>query len=82
MKILVEVKTPGNGKTYEFQLDRAMSVGQAKTMMIEEITEIESGNITLIPEKVILNNLNTEMKLEDTDSVSTTIKSGHNLILL
>jgi len=83
MKIYVDVKTPGNGKTYEFQLDSVMTVGQVKAKMIEEITEIESGNITLDPEKVILSNLNTKKRLTDTDMLTKAgIKSGQSLLLL
>ena len=83
MKIFVDVKTPGNSKTYEFQLDSAMTVGHVKAKMIEEITEIESGNITLNPEKVILSNLNTRARLSDSDTLTAAgVKSGHSLLLL
>ena len=83
MKLFIDVKTPGNGKTYEFQLDSIMTVGQAKAKMIDEITEIESGNITLNPEKVILSNLNTKARLSDTNTlVAAGVKSGQSLLLL
>jgi len=83
MKIFVEVKTPGNGKTYEFQLDSAMTVGRVKLKMIDEITEIENGNITLDPDKVILCDLNTQARLYDPDTLAAAgVKSGHNLLLL
>ena len=83
MKIFVDVKTPGNGKIYEFQLDNAMTVGQVKEKMIEEITEIENGNITLNPEKVILSNLNAQVILSDSDILTVAgVKSGHSLLLL
>jgi hypothetical protein len=82
MKIYVDVKTPGNGKTYEFQLDSNMTVGQAKAKMIEEIGETESGNITLNPEKVIVGNLSTESRLADAEIVAAVIKSGQSLLLL
>ena len=82
MKIFVDVLTPGNGKTYEFQLDSTMTVGQVKLKMIEEITEIESGNITLNAERAILNNVNTKARLSDADSLKAAgIKSGHRLLL-
>jgi hypothetical protein len=83
MKIFIDVKTPGNGKTYEFQLDSVMTVGQVKEKMIDEITEIESGNITLNPDKVILSNLNTRARLSDADTlVAAGVKSGQSLLLL
>jgi len=83
MKIYVDVKTPGNGKTYEFQLDSVMTVGQVKLKMIDEIIEIESGNITLDPTKAILSNMNTRMRLSDSDLLSDAgVKSGQSLLLL
>ena len=83
MKIFVDVTTPGNGKAYEFQLDSIMTVQQARLKIIEEITEIENGNITLNPTKVILNNLNTKKRLYDADAlVIAGVKSGHSLLLL
>ena len=83
MKIFVDVKTPGNGKTYEFQLDSVMTVGQVKAKIIDEITEIESGNVTLNPEKVILSNLNTKARLSDSDTLTAAgVKSGQSLLLL
>jgi len=82
MRIFVDVITPGNGKTYEFQLDSAMSVRQAKANMIDEITEIESGNITLNPENAILSNLDTKTRLSDIDTlVEAWVKSGQRLLL-
>jgi len=83
MKIYVDVKTPGNGKTYEFQLDNVMTVGQVKVKMIDEITEIESGNITLDPKKAILSNLSTSKRLSDSDLLTDAgVKSGQSLLLL
>ena len=83
MKIYVDVKTPGNGKTYEFQLDSNMTVGQVKAIMIDEIREIESGNITLDPKKVILSNINTRSRLSDADTlIEAGMKSGQSLLLV
>jgi len=83
MKIYVEVKTPGNGKTYEFQLDSAMTVGQIKAKMIEEITEIENGNITLYVGKAVLSNLDTKTILSDSDTLAAAgVKSGQSLLLV
>ncbi|HQK34917.1 MAG TPA: ubiquitin-like domain-containing protein [Spirochaetales bacterium] len=82
-KIYIDVNTPGNGKTYEFQLDSMMTVGQVKTCMIDEITEIENGNITLKPEKVEMFDLNTRKQLYDMETLRAAgVKSGHRLILL
>jgi len=45
MKILVEVTTPGNGKTYELMLDDKLTVGAAKEKIIEQIRSFENGCI-------------------------------------
>ena len=83
MRVYIEVGTPGNGKTYEFKLDSGMTVRQAKLRMIEEITEVENGNITLNPAKVILNSLNMSKRLSDTDTLAAAgIKSGQALLLI
>ena len=82
-KIFIDVSTPGNGKVYEFQLDSTMTVGQVKARMIEEITEIESGNITLNADKVILCNLNTRMLLPEVVTLKQIgVKSGQRLLLV
>jgi len=45
MRIIIEVVTPGNGKTYELMLDDILTVGAAKEKIIEQITTFENGNI-------------------------------------
>ena len=45
MRILVEVTTPGNGKTYELMLDDRLTVGVAKQKIIEEILAFENDCI-------------------------------------
>ena len=45
MKILIEVATPGNGKTYELMLDDKLAVGAAKEKIIEQIQAYEDGCI-------------------------------------
>jgi len=83
MRIFVDVKTPGNGKNYEFRLDNMTTVAQAKGKMIDDITEIENGNITLNPEKVALYNLNTQTNLQETSTLAAAgVKSGQSLMLL
>lgn len=82
MKIFIDVKTPGNGKAYEFQLDSTMTVGQAKEKMIDEISEIENGNITLKVDKVMLCNLNTKVQLNEVETLKMAkVKSGQSLLL-
>jgi len=83
MKILLEVTTPGNGKTYDFILDGAMTVGQVKQTMINEIIETENGNITLIPENTILGSLSGKTLLNDSETLEIAgVRSGQRLILL
>jgi hypothetical protein len=45
VKILLEVVTPGNGKTYELVLDDKLTVGAAKEKIAEQIQAFENGNI-------------------------------------
>lgn len=82
-KLFVDVRTPGNGKAYEFQLDSNMSVRQVKAKIIDEITEIENGNITLHQAKAILCNLNTRLILNDSATLwAGGVRSGHSLLLV
>ncbi len=83
MKVFIDVLTPGNGKTYEFQLDNNMTVGQVKRKLIDEITEMENGNITLLHEKTMLCDTNTRMQLDQTNTLKNEgVKSGHSLMLI
>ncbi len=83
MTIYVEVRTPGNGKSYEFQLESVMAIGQVKAKVIEDITEIESGNITLKAEKATLYDANTKSRLSGSLTLAAAgVKSGHTLLLL
>jgi hypothetical protein len=82
-KLLIDLVTPGNGKTYEFQLDGSMTVWQAKSGMIGEITELENGNITLNPEKTILCHPSAQALLCESDTLITAgVKSGQRLLLV
>ena len=45
MNILIEVQTPGNGKTYELKLDDKLTVGLAKEKIIEQICLFENNCI-------------------------------------
>jgi len=82
-KLLIEVRTPGNGKTYEFRIDSNMTVGQVRSNIIDQITEYEMGNITLRPDKARLCNLNTGKKLHDGDTLRASgTRSGQTLLLI
>jgi len=45
VRIIIEVTTPGNGKTYELMLDDKLTVGVAKERIIEQIQSFENGCI-------------------------------------
>ena len=83
MKIYVDVKTPGNGKTYEFMAESAMPVDRTKRRMIEEIIEIEDGNVTICPQKAALYDIDAQAALSGGGSLSDAgVRSGHSLLLL
>ena len=45
MRIVLEITTPGNGKTYELVMDDKLTVGAAKMKIAEEIRNFENGCI-------------------------------------
>ena len=47
MDIILEIHTPGNGKTYEFTLDDEMNTAAAARAAAEEVVLFENGNIGL-----------------------------------
>jgi hypothetical protein len=81
-KIFVDVFTPGNGKTYEFQLNDSTVVLEAKGRMIEEILQIEESSMSF-NEQTQLYNLVSGTVLFDNQPLSTAnVKSGHTLLLV
>jgi len=82
-RIYVEISTPGNGKTYEFQMDSKMTASQVKEAVSAEIAELEDGNISLDPLKTILCSAETQVFLSDSKTLmSSGVKSGQRLILI
>jgi hypothetical protein len=82
-KIFVDVHTPGNGKTYEFQLDSDMSVEQAKAQIVQEILTLENNGISLKIQTVTLGDVTGKQKPPEHLSLwAAGIRSGHNLILV
>ena len=80
-KIFLEVYTPGNGKTYEFQLEDSMTVSSAKARMVEEILQIEERSMSF-HEETQLCDLTLETVLPDNAPLSALkVKSGHKLLL-
>ena len=83
MKILIEVKTPGNGRIYEYRVDNDLLVGKIKELMIMEITEVEDNNITIDFPRSMLCNMATKTILSDELTLDQAgVLSGHSLLLL
>jgi len=82
MKILVEVITPGNGKSYELILDDKMSVGSAKEKIIEQIVAFENGCIDFDSNAVLFSHA-VRTQLPDYRNLHKAgVYSGHKLYLL
>ena len=80
-KIFVEVFTPGNGKTYEFQLEDSMTASSAKSRMVDEILQIEERSMSF-HEETQLCDLTLKTVLPDNAPLSALkVKSGHKLLL-
>ena len=83
VKLLVDVFLPGNGKTYEFQLDGSMPVGRAAVQIINSICEAENDAVAIDPNSAILSDANTSKRLNAGMTLqSEGVKSGHKLILV
>jgi len=81
-KIFVDVLTPGNGKTYEFQLNDSTTVLEAKTRMVEEILQIEESSMSF-HEQTQLYDMVSGIVLLDNHPLSTAnVKSGNTLLLV
>jgi len=81
-KIFVDVYTPGNGKTYEFQMNDSITVLEAKGRMVEEILQIEESSMSF-HEQTQLCDLNLGVALPDNVPLSTAnVKSGDKLLLV
>jgi len=82
MKILVEVTTPGNGKSYELMLDDKLTVGAAKEKIIEQIVAFENGCIDF-DENAALFSAAAHIQLPDYRNMRKAgVQSGHMLLLL
>ena len=81
-KIFVDVYTPGNGKSYEFQLNDNIIVSDAKSRMVDEILQIEESSMSF-HEQTKLCDLTTGTILPDNTPLSTAkVKSGDKLLLV
>ena len=81
-KIIVDVFTPGNGRTYEIQLNDSITVSEAKSRMVEEILQIEESSMSF-NEQIKLCDLTSGIILPDNAPLSTAnVKSGNKLLLV
>jgi len=82
MKILVEVITPGNGRSYELMLDDKLTVGAAKEKIIEQIVTFENGCIDF-DDSAALFATATRKQLPDFRNIRKAgVESGQKLFLL
>jgi len=82
-KLFIDVFLPGNGKTYEFQLDSSMLVGQATVRIINNICEAENYTVSIDPGTAVLSDINLSSRLDAGMTLQAAgVKSGHKLILV
>jgi len=82
MRLIVEVITPGNGKTYEILLDDTLTVGTAKEKIIEQIISFENENIAF-DDNVALFSSTARSPLPDFKNLRAAgVKGGQSLLLL
>jgi hypothetical protein len=83
VKLLIDVYTPGNGKTYEFQLDGDMPAGRAAEQIIRSILETENGAVALDASNAILCDETTQAYVPAGLTLRAAgVRSGHRLILV
>ena len=82
MKILIEVTTPGNGKTYEIMLDDKLSVGAAKEKIIEEIQSFENGCIAFDEVVALFSPASRALMPDSRNLRKAGIRGGQTLFLL
>ena len=82
MKIIIEVITPGNGKTYEMMLDDTLTVGAVKEKIIEQITAFENGNIAFDENVTIFSQVNQTVLPDHRNLRAAGVKGGQSVFLL
>jgi hypothetical protein len=80
--VLIDVYSPGNGKTYEFQLDGSMTAGQAKAGIISAILEAENASAAFDAGTAMLYDVSSARRLPDSAALRECgVKSGGKLII-
>jgi len=82
MKILIEVMTPGNGKTYELLIDDRQTVGAAKGKIIEQIQSFEDGCISFGIDAALFEPISRTWLHDCSNIRKAGIKGGQRLFLL
>jgi hypothetical protein len=81
--LLIDVYSPGNGKTYEFQLDGSMTAGQAKAGIISGILEASGASAAFDADTAVLCDVSSERRLPDSATLREAgVKSGGRLIIV
>jgi len=82
-KLFVDVFLPGSGKTYEFQLDGSILIGQATALIINNIRDAENNTVDIDPGTAVLSDVNQSVRLNAAMTLQAAgVKSGHRLILV
>ncbi|MCL2151799.1 MAG: ubiquitin family protein [Oscillospiraceae bacterium] len=82
MRIIIEVITPGNGKTYELTLDDKLTVGAAKEKITEEIRSFENGCIGFDEGAALFAPVSRSRLPDNRNLRKAGVRSGHKLFLL
>ena len=82
MRIILEITTPGNGKTYELVLDDNLTVGAAKAKISEEIRSFENGNIDFDEGASLFATVSRSRLPDNRNLRKVGVRSGQRLFLL
>lgn len=82
MKILIEVITPGNGKTYEIMLDDKLTVGTAREKIVDQIVAFENGGIAFDKDAALFAPVSRARLQDHRNLRKAGLKSGHCVYLL
>ena len=82
-QIRLEVRIPGNAKTYEFRLDDRMKVGTARKQMASQINELEGYDVFDGSKDIVVCSVELEGLIGDGESFHRAgIKNGGRLLIV
>ncbi len=82
-RISIEVNIPGNAKTYEFQVDDRMKIGNAKKQIMSAIAEFEGYDVFSGTKDIAVCSVELEGLIEDGESFHNAgIRSGNRLVIV